>query len=225
MINCISAPSIINSIKKNSYILLLIAIVLLTLSWFFKDYLQASMALHMLVQIPMIMFAGVFFSLYLSYQILSNNHPSNNIHLNQFKSYKALSKHLKKFNQLGISGFLFVSLVSMYWMIPKALDQVLISQYAQLSKYLSVFIAGLVIHVSYKASHTVVRLFFIGAICWTMAIVGLLYQETDVRLCNFYLISDQQWAGRGLVILAIILPTCWIISEALQYRRKHAKQD
>ena len=197
----------------HTIIYFILANLLLIIAWGFGDFFEASMAMHMLIQIPLILFAGIAFYLSLKHSRFS-----------QYNLYKVIATKLKKFNMLGISGFLFISLVSMYWMIPKALDSVLVSEYAQLSKYLSVLISGWLIHISYKASHTVVRLFFIGIVCWTMAIVGLLYQETDTRLCNFYLIGDQQLAGFGLVILAVVLPICWMAAEALQYRRTHPKQ-
>lgn len=198
--------------NNKSILLLGCAAFLLIISWVLKDYLQASMALHMLVQIPLIITAGVFTAIGISHSNIS----TNNI-------YKHLSIFLKPYNLLGISGFFYIAIVTMYWMLPKALDQVLVSDYAQLSKYLSLFLAGLVLPWSYKISHTVIRLFFIGGVCWAMAIVGLLYQETDTRLCNFYLLNDQQWAGNGLVILAVVIPTCWIILEALQYKRINTK--
>ena len=47
-----------------------------------------------------------------------------------------------------------------------------------------------------------------------MAIVGLLYYDNPVRLCNFYLQSDQEIAGIGLVIMACVLPLLWLLSES-----------
>jgi hypothetical protein len=67
---------------------------------------------------------------------------------------------------------------------------------------------------SWRRAHLVFRLFFFGNFSWMMAIVGLLYYDNPVRLCNFYLQSDQEIAGIGLVIMACVLPLLWLLSES-----------
>jgi hypothetical protein len=48
--------------------------------------------------------------------------------------------------------------------------------------------------------------------------VGLLYQDNPERLCNFYLLGDQEVAGRGLVIVAVLVPLAWLVAERRRIR-------
>ena len=52
-----------------------------------------------------------------------------------------------------------------------------------------------------------------------MAVVGMMYQQDTSRLCNFYLLNDQQYAGIGLVVLSIALPVLWLLAEIKSVRR------
>jgi hypothetical protein len=69
---------------------------------------------------------------------------------------------------------------------------------------------GVALYHALRRSHMVVQLFFLGNFCWMLAIVGMLYRDSVTRLCNFYLLDDQEIAGNGLLALAIILPLVWL---------------
>ncbi|TEA77579.1 hypothetical protein ERE07_14830 [Allopusillimonas ginsengisoli] len=166
------------------WLLLLLAVVL-------DRPLTRTMSLHMLVHIPLILFSGLCFA---RAWVLRD---------------RDAWAWLSGFNGHGLAGLLFFNLVGAYWMIPKALDEVLLSWPAALSKYVSVLIAGWVLYHSLRRANIVIQVFFIGNFCWMTAIVGLLYRDNPVRLCNFYLLDDQEIAGNGLVALSILLPAIW----------------
>lgn len=44
-----------------------------------------------------------------------------------------------------------------------------------------------------------------------MAIAGMLYRELPQRLCNAYLLDDQDVTGSWLVGLALVLGVAWCI--------------
>lgn len=155
-----------------------------------RHWLERSMALHMLAQIPMLLIAGACIACSLPQGFL---------------------KRLRAYDENGVTGLTIFLLVTGYWMIPKALDSVLVSNAMESGKFVSLFFAGLLLPGSLSRANTVIQLFFIGNFGWMMAIVGLLYQDTPQRLCNFYLIDDQVVAGTGLVALAIALPLAWVI--------------
>jgi hypothetical protein len=159
---------------------LLVSTGLVLIAVVFRRELTATMALHMLVHLPAIFLAGV------------------------LAAPRGRSSYA--FNEQGIPGLLLASLVLAYWMIPKALDHVLVSEWAHALKFLSVFVAGMVLSVSLRQAQNVVKLFFVGNFCWMTAIVGLVYQEHATRLCSFYLLGDQALTGMGLVIYAVLLP-------------------
>lgn len=168
-----------------------------------RHKLEQFMSFHMLMHIPIIMLAGVLLSHGLFVAVGKPEHFLGN----------------RSFNMLGITGLTFASITSTYWMIPKALDHVLVSPYAVSGKFISVFLAGLLLYGSWRLAHTVIRVFFLGGFCWMLAMVGLLYQDSTQRLCNYYLLSDQEWAGRGLVILSVVLPLIWLATEVSDYKR------
>src|SRR5690606_20440705 len=155
--------------------------------------LTRAMSLHMLVHIPLIVGAGLCAGRWLACR------PAG-----------ALARWLAGFNVQGLAGLLLFNIVGAYWMIPKALDDVLLHWPEALSKYLMLFIAGAALYDALRRSHVVVQLFFLGNFCWMSAIVGMLYRDSVTRLCNFYLLDDQEIAGNGLVVLAVILPLIWL---------------
>lgn len=175
--------------------LLLIAAVV------FRGPLTASMFTHMLLHIPALVLAGVLAATGWS---LRGGGFKNRLSAESLRQYK-------KFNEFGVPGLLLAGFVGAYWMIPKALDQVMVSAPAEWGKFFMLFLAGWLLADSLRRSNNVIRLFFVGNFCWMMAIVGLLYQDNPVRLCNFYLMGDQEAAGVGLVVLAVALPVFWLL--------------
>lgn len=177
-----------------SMLLLLVAVV-------FREPLTASMFRHMLLHIPVIVLAGVLAARGWS---LRGGEPKTS------RSAETL-RPSRKFNEFGVPGLLLVGFIGAYWMIPKALDQVMVSVFAEGSKFFMLFLAGWVLADSLSCANNVIRLFFVGNFCWMMAIIGLLYQDHPVRLCNFYLMGDQEATGVGLVVLAVALPVFWLL--------------
>ncbi|WP_041682679.1 hypothetical protein [Pusillimonas sp. T7-7] len=175
---------------------------LLVLAIVFNTAMTRSMAMHMLVHIPLILFAGI---------CASAAWCSSRWAKPGF--WKRRVRNWKKYNEQGLPGLLLCSLVAAYWMIPKSLDDVLLLQGMALGKYAGLFISGMVLFNSLRRANSVVKLFFLGNFSWMMAIVGLLYQEETSRLCNAYLLSDQEVAGQGLVILAVVVPIAWLLTE------------
>ncbi|HEY9279729.1 MAG TPA: hypothetical protein VIP51_06615 [Eoetvoesiella sp.] len=167
------------------------------------------MSMHMLVHIPLIVVSGA-----LACQAWS------------FSGYwlhgrfsRRISALYQSGNQYGLAGLVAVSFVGAYWMIPKVLDSVLLSVWVDLMKFALLFAAGALLIDSIERANAVIKLFFTGNFCWMMAIAGILYQDDSVRLCNFYLLDDQDMAGKGLVVLAVMLPLLWLALEAKAVRR------
>lgn len=178
------------------------SLILLLASIAFGSMLTQSMALHMLVHIPLIIIAGTLAAMALRALYFANN-----------GAVLRRPCRLAKYNELGLSGLALCTFVWAYWMIPKSLDEVLVSLPADVLKYAGLFLAGMVLCDSLARSNSVIKLFFLGNFSWMTAIVGLLYQDEPERLCNFYLLGDQELAGRGLLILAVAVPVAWVVAE------------
>jgi hypothetical protein len=162
-----------------------------------REMLTALMSLHMLVQIPLLLLAGVFLEL----------------------ACRTLLGGSWLRNDYGIAGLLLVSLVTAGWMIPKALDDALVDWRVAALKYAGLPVCGWILAASWRRAPGAVRLFFLGNFCWMSAIVGLVYLDQPLRLCNAYLQDDQYWAGRGLIALAVALPLLWGWAEWRKTRR------
>ncbi|NMM36944.1 MAG: hypothetical protein HHJ09_05420 [Glaciimonas sp.] len=177
----------------------------------FRFTLERSMALHMLVQMPMLLGAGIACAFALSCVTRNAQNTTNRL---QRGIVHLAGCRLWKVDEYGIVALTFFLLLSAYWMIPKALDDVLVSPTAEILKFVVFFIAGLALPAAFARTNHVIQLFFLGNFAWMMAIIGMLYQDTTVRLCNAYLLDDQLIAGRGLVVLSIAIPIIWFIHAA-----------
>ncbi|WP_255369666.1 hypothetical protein [Nitrosovibrio sp. Nv17] len=101
--------------------------------------------------------------------------------------------------------------VSSYWMLPRALDAALTEPLAEISKFITLpLLVGFLLALSWR------RLTLIGrGFVWTnffsmLAVLGWLYIVAPVRICNSYLVNDQQHAGWYMVILATLLFLWWL---------------
>jgi hypothetical protein len=186
---------------------LLLAMVTLGLALGLRATLTALMSLHMLVQIPLLVLAGLF-----AEQAWHGFHANPDV--TGRGGHSAAGGRVRwPWNAYGLPGLLFVSLISACWMVPKALDDALVDWRVAAFKYLGLPVCGWILRTSLRSSNVVVKLFFLGNFCWMSAIVGIEYMDEPIRLCNAYLPDDQSWAGRGLIALAIILPSAWLLAE------------
>ncbi|HEX7387394.1 MAG TPA: hypothetical protein VF285_09000 [Castellaniella sp.] len=160
------------------------------------------MSLHMLVQIPLLVLAGLF-----------AEQAWHGFHRQKAEPSIAPQPAHWSWNELGLPGLLLVSLVGAFWMIPKALDDALTDWRVAAFKYLALPVCGWILRASLRHSNVVIKVFFLGNFCWMSAIIGNVYLNQPVRLCNAYLQDDQSWAGSGLIALAIVLPLCWLLAE------------
>src|SRR3546814_9373679 len=96
-----------------------------------EPILTRSMSLHMLLHIPLILVAGIFATQGLSASGLGAR-----------VGMRGLREHWAKYNEYGIPGELLCAFVASYWMIPRSLEQVLVSAPANGLKYAGLFIAG-----------------------------------------------------------------------------------
>lgn len=154
-----------------------------------RSELESDMALHMLLQFPLLLFAGWLLA-------------------------RALTLHaratIRQWNHAGITGLLLAAMVLMFWMIPRALDLVLIARTMEVWKFITLGLAGAALQLSWRAAGMIVRGFFLGNVLPMMMVAGWLYVAAPVRLCNAYLSSDQLRTGSGLLALAMAGSLIWL---------------
>lgn len=136
---------------------------------------EASMSLHMLVQLPLLALAGAWLGAAL---------PAR------------LTQALGRWNQQGISGLLLASFTAMVWMLPRSMDAALQLPLAELAKFVSVPVfIGMTLGLSWPRAGFVVRGVFLVEAIATSLRVGWLYEVAPERLCTNYLVGDQQTLG------------------------------
>lgn len=117
-----------------------------------------------------------------------------------------------RWNELGIPGFLIASSVLTVWMIPNALDVATGQANVDAVRTLTTFAAGAALRLSMLEAGLVVQTFFVGHAVTMTVFVGVLFQSMPQRLCNVYLVSDQEHAGLGLVVLGSAAGLVWVCS-------------
>jgi len=154
--------------------------------------LEASMASHMLVQIPLLAAAGALLAPGLAPRL------------------RAL---LDRWNGHGVPGIALTLGISAYWMIPRALDAALASAAVEVLKFVSLpLLVGLPLALSWERLHPIGKGFVAANWIPMLAVVGWLYRESPARLCNYYLVDQQVVAGELLIALAVVLAAAWLTS-------------
>ena len=150
----------------------------------FKFLLESSMAFHMAVQIPALIIAG---------NLIARQHLSE---------FLITIGHVQLSAALGC--WLWILFAGMFWMLPISLDKALIDPYWDFFKVTSLLVSGLFLGPA-LAGPKILTLFFVGSTVMMLFFIGYFYQDSELRLCNSYLIESQHTAGLGLIILAVIL--------------------
>lgn len=164
--------------------------------------LEAGMAAHMLVQMPLLAAAGALGALALP---------------------PGVKRALAAYNAHGLPFTLLAGLVSSYWMLPRALDAALADPWAELAKFISLpLLVGLALALSWRPLGAIGRGFVAANVVSMMAVLGWLYIVSPVRVCNSYRVGEQALAGWLLVGAACALALAWA-APAFVSRRSSAR--
>jgi hypothetical protein len=151
--------------------------------------LEASMWRHMVLQFPLLMGAGA---------LLAAALPSRARTL------------VARWNAHGIAGLVLVAVVLAVLMVPRVLDLALRDGAIEAAKGAALVLAGAALRLSWRAAGLVVQGFFLGNVLPMTAVVGQLYIDAPLRLCNAYLLDDQARLGQWLIGLAALLALGWL---------------
>ena len=170
----------------------LLAVLPLILLWpTVRHRIESEMLLHMLVEFPMLFAAG-----WAARDLLLAAAT---------RQFPRSSRAMAVLDWGGLTSASLVTCIMMFWMIPAALDATLLVTSMAAAKYVSWWLAGLMLAGSWCRMAPELLLFFVGNLSWTSATAGMLYMDTTSRLCANYLTNDQSNTGTGLVLLALVL--------------------
>ena len=154
-----------------------------------RHALETSMWRHMVLQFPLLMAAGA---------LLAAALPP--------RARGAVAR----WNAHGIAGLVGVAMVLGVLMVPRVLDLALRDGATEAAKCAALVLAGAALRLSWRAAGLVVQGFFLGNMLPMTAVVGQLYIDAPLRLCNAYLLDDQARLGQWLIALAVLLALGWL---------------
>jgi hypothetical protein len=98
------------------------------------------------------------------------------------------------------------SVVGAFWMLPRTLDAAVTDPLLAVTKYLSVpLLVGLPFALGWPRMSFIVRGVFMVELIATFFRLGWLYMLWPERLCNSYLLDDQQRLGQSMLLIGAAL--------------------
>jgi hypothetical protein len=150
--------------------------------------LESSMALHMLVQLPLL--AGIGYAIGCAW--MRSRHDS--------APERALAC-MQSFNAGGATGIVAASFVMVLWMLPRLLDLARLDAVADAVKFVSIAAAGIAVAISWPRLPVIARAVVHLEVIATLLRFGWGYLAAEERLCLAYLADDQQRTGELLLWL------------------------
>lgn len=167
-----------------------------------RPWLESSMWRHMVLQFPLLLVAGAALALVLPPQA---------------------RRWLDGWNRHGIAGLVLCATVLAVLMVPRILDLALLHPEVEAAKCSALLLAGAGLALSWRPAGAVLQFFFLGNLLGMTAIVGLLYIDSPLRLCNAYLQDDQIRLGQWLVGISSALAVAWLARVAWDMTRHEAR--
>jgi hypothetical protein len=155
-----------------------------------RQAMEASMWRHMIVQAPLWIAAGA---------LVAGAAPE--------RARRALAP----WNVSGISGLAIATVTLALLMVPRTLDLALVVPEIEAAKLAALFATGAALRLSWRRASTVLQFFFLGNVLSMMAIAGMLYMNSPLRLCNAYLLDDQERLGDWLTTAAAVFGVAWLV--------------
>ena len=150
--------------------------------------LQQNMLSHMLLQIPLLILIGIIVGLVIK-----------------------TKNHIKINYSYALPGLLIASFSMLFWMLPRSLDASLSSSSYAIAKFITLpLLIGIPLALCWDAITPITKGFFITQIISMLMVLSWLYIESPVRLCNYYLINEQQQLGNALLFLTLLISLYWI---------------
>lgn len=148
---------------------------------------EGSMVLHMALQFPLLLLAGAG-----SAVLLARRLPG-------------LRANWKCVDPDGLLTTLWLLGVAGLWMVPAALDAALLDPVMAFWKYATWYAAGGCVAMAWSSMAAAIRVFLLGNLAWMTFAFGLLYIDTEQRLCVSYRFDEQAWTGYALCTVALLL--------------------
>lgn len=154
----------------------------------FRQPLEADPVMHVIVQLPLLAISGGLCAAGMGVRDLRISEPLANA-----------------FSLIAVSAILF-------WMLPRLIDASLTDPVVEFAKFASIpiFVGGS-LAVGWAKSHPFLRGFLKANAISMLGVLAFLYTHAPVRICNSYLVIDQERLGVAFLITAIGLSIAWAV--------------
>ncbi len=185
---------------KNARLLVAAGLWVCLWVWPLRGALESDMALHMTVQLPLLIGVGFTLSTFL----------------------RPHEPHwLADADWLGIPGLLLVIFATSFWMLPRMLDLALADPWIDLAKFASLpLLAGLPLGLSSHRMPTLGRAFVAANFIPKLGSIGGLCLAAPTRLCAYYRFDQQASAGWALIGVATALGLIWFLAVFIGWPRQ-----
>lgn len=155
-----------------------------------KNYFESIMFLHMLIQLPLLIVVG-----WLVGKWGIHKYPH----------------FFSVWNTNGVPGMILVVFITMYWMVPRALDEAITVGIVEVFKFISLPIVGLCLRDSWDKIQTLGKSFIYLNYLSMFGLMAWLYIDSPIQICNNYLVTQQKALGWGFLVI-----TVWMVLYMLQ---------
>jgi hypothetical protein len=155
-----------------------------------RNGLESSLIGHMVIQLPMLILCG---------WILG-------------QALGPIRKQEGACNRYGLTGLLLALFTLAFWLLPRSLDSALLEPAYETAKFVTLpLLAGVPLSRSWPRLPAVFRWFLLANIIPMLVVMGWLYEQSPVRLCNNYMMDQQLLLARALWAIAGALALLWIL--------------
>jgi hypothetical protein len=155
---------------------------------FSRHWLEATLAGHVLVQMPLLALSGWLIGAALA---------------------PRLDRVMERWNRFGLAGFTLAIFTILFWMVPRSIDSAVAYPGYETFKFVSMPCAGAALALSFPRTHPLLAGALKANLVSMTAVLAWVYTVAPVRLCNSYLSSDQKILGTGMAVLAGVLAIHW----------------
>ncbi len=107
---------------------------------------------------------------------------------------------------------LLATFTILFWMLPRYIDASLTSPAIACAKFVSLpILVGGVLAVAWRQSTPLLRGFLKANAISMLGVLAFLYTHAPVRICNSYLVADQERLGYGFLFAAFGLAAAWTL--------------
>ena len=163
----------------------MIAVGIVAVSSATREVLEQHPVTHMLVQLPLLAMAG---ALLIPPGTFAN----------------------ANWNRGGWTALLVAIFATAFWMLPRSIDAALTNPTIEISKFVSIPLLIVVpLSIGWGNAHPVLKGFIKAQSITMLMILAFLYTHAPIRICNSYLVNDQQSLGYGFLVVSIALVLLW----------------